>query len=163
MQNVEVSWHHAARPGVPAAEAWVYEKGLPRTRRDPLVEQLGNRLLVATDLSDRSRPVEDRALELAEAAGAHLVVLAVLPSQATGDGSAERRLRARIRLARRRGISVEGRIVAGEPAESILRVAAASGADAIVIGRDQWRGWAGEVCGHVTLHACCPVLLTSVG
>lgn len=31
----------------PADEAWVYEKGLPRIGREPIVNHLGRRILVA--------------------------------------------------------------------------------------------------------------------
>ena len=161
MRDMGASADQAAGVKRRAGEAWVYEKGLPRICREPLVDHLGRRVLLATDLSDASRDVDARAIELAEEAGADLLILAIIRPEASGDGSFQKRLGARVRLARRRGIDAEGRIVAGDPADSILRVAASTGADAIVIGYDQWRGWAsaGCVCGHVILHAPCPVLI----
>jgi nucleotide-binding universal stress UspA family protein len=67
-----------------------------------------------------------------------------------------------VRRARRHGIHAEGEITSGDPADAILRAAAASRADAIIIGDSQWRGWkqAGCVCRHVILHSPCAVLIT---
>jgi Osmosensitive K+ channel histidine kinase len=141
---------------------WVHEKGLSRICPQPLVDHLGQRMLVATDLSDDSGDVDARAIELAEKAGARLLVLAIVSPEAITDDSHQKRLGALVRRARRRGIDAEGRIVSGDPADAILRVATASRADAIIMGDAQWRGWkeAGCVCGHVILHAPCRVLVT---
>lgn len=157
-----------ARPGRPAGrglqhrEVWVHEKGLPHMCPQPLVDHLGQRILVATDLGDDSADVDARAIELAEEAGARLLVLAIVPPEAITDPSYQKRLGALVRRARRRGIDAEGRIVMGDPADAILRAATASRADAVIIGDAQWRGWkdAGCVCGHVILHAPCRVVVT---
>jgi nucleotide-binding universal stress UspA family protein len=152
----------AASRGLQRREVWVHEKGLPHICRQPLVDHLGQRMLVATDLSDDSSDVDARAIELAEMAGARLLVLAIVAPQAITDDSHQKRLDALLGRARRRGIEAEGRIVMGDPADAILRAAIASRAYAIVIGDAQWRGWknAGCVCGHVILHAPCRVLIT---
>ena len=161
MPNMGASEGQAAGVTPRVRETWVHEKGLPRTSRDPLVHHLGRRILLATDLTDASRDVDGRAIELAATARAHLVILAVIPPQAGRDGSHGTRVRALVRRARRRGIQAEGRIRVGDPAETILRVAAATRADAIVIGHDQWRGSAagGCVCGRLVLHAPCRVVI----
>lgn len=143
-------------------EVWVHEKGLPRICPHPLVDHLGHRMLLATDLSGASSDVDARAIELAQAAGAHLLVLAIIPSEASPDAAHRKSLAALVRRARRRGIDADGEITTAEPADAILRVATASQADAIIIGDNQWRGWkdAGYVCGHVILHSPCAVLIT---
>lgn len=143
-----------------SGESWVHEKGLPRVCRDPLAAHLGHRLLLATDLSAASRPAELRAMQLAEEAHATLLILAVVPSSTGADHAAVRRLQARTRLARRRGIAASGRLVVGDPAECILQAAAADGADAIIMGAAQWRPAVGSPCGHVILHSRCPVMVT---
>lgn len=143
-----------------SGESWVHEKGLPRVCREPLSAHLGQRLLVATDLSAASRPAELRAMQLAEETSATLVILAVVPSSTSADHDPVRRLQARTRLARRKGIDASGRLVIGDPAECILQAAAADGADAIIMGAAQWRAAVGSPCGHVILHSRCPVLVT---
>lgn len=162
MRSMETRPGRAAGRGQLRREVWVHEKGLPRICPQPLVDHLGQRILVATDLSDNSADVDARAIEFAEEAGAHLFVLAIVPPGAITDDSPQKRLGALVDGARRRGIEAEGGIVSGDPADAILRAATASRADAIVIGDAQWRGWrdAGCVCGHVILHAPCRVLIT---
>lgn len=161
MRNMGAAGARAVGTGPSLAEAWVHEKGLPRTCWKPLVDHLGHRLLLATDLSEAAHHVEARAIELAERAGASLLILAIHPPGTSLDARSARRLRARIRLARRRGIRAEGSVVMGDPAAAILQVAAATGAHTIVIGADQWRGWppGGCACGHILRHASCPVLV----
>ena len=141
-------------------ESWVHEKGLPRVCLEPLSAHLGQRLLLATDLSAASRPAERRAMQLAEETDARLLILAVVPSSTGADHDAVRRLQARTRLARRRGIDAAGRLVIGDPAECILQAAATDGADAIIMGAAQWRAAGGCPCGHVVLHSRCLVLVT---
>ena len=148
--------------GPPRREVWVHERGLPRICPHPLVDHLGHRMLLATDLSSASYDVDARAIELAQAAGAHLLVLGIIPSEASPDAAHRKRLAALVRRARQQGIDAEGEITAADPADAILRVATASRADAIIIGDNQWRGWrdAGCVSGHVILHSPCAVLIT---
>jgi len=113
------------------------------------------------DLSDASREAEARGIELAETPGARLLILAIVRPETTGNVPQQKRLAALLRLARRRGRQAEGRLLTDRPAESILLVAAATGTDVIVMGCDQWRGWAAgaDASGHVVLHAPCPVLI----
>jgi nucleotide-binding universal stress UspA family protein len=144
-------------------EVWVHEKGLPHVRRAALVDQLGGSLLLATDLSDGSRDANERATQLAEEAGIPLLILAIVPTGSSPDGLFREHLAAVVRLARERGIDAEGSLRVGDPAQTILSVAASIGAGTIVLGDDQWRGSenGGSIIGHVVLHAPCPVLLTS--
>ena len=143
-------------------DAWVYEEGLPRICPHPLLDHLGHQLLLPTDLSSASNDVDARAIDLAQAAGAGLWVVAIIPSETSPVEVQRESLAALVRRARVRGIDAGGEIVSGSPADAILRVATAIRADAIIIGDNQWRGWhdAGGVCGHVVLHARCPVLVT---
>ena len=138
----------------------MHEKGLPRVCHKPLAAHLGQRLLLATDLSAASRPAERRAMQLAEQTDARLVILAVVPSRAA-EHDAVGRLRARVRLARRRGTDASGQLVVGDPGASILQAAVTYAADTIVMGGSHWRGEAGCPCGHVILHSRCPVLVVN--
>jgi nucleotide-binding universal stress UspA family protein len=162
MRSTTTETEQRAGSGPRQPEVWVHEKGLPRICPQPLLDHLGHRMLLATDLSSASDVVHARAIELAQAAGAHLLVLAIIPSEASPDAAHRKRLAALVRRARRQGIDAEGEITSADPADAILRVATASRADAIIIGDDQWRGWkdAGCVCGHVILHSPCAVLIT---
>lgn len=162
MPSTKAGPGRGAGSGPRRREVWVHEKGLPRICPHPLVDHLGHRMLLATDLSSASNDVDARAIELVRAAVAHLLVLAIIPSEASPDAAHRKSLAALVRRARRQGIDAEGEITAADPADAILRVATASRADAIIIGDNQWRGWkdAGCVCGHVILHSPCAVLIT---
>lgn len=82
-------WLKPATPrGVGARE------GLPRICPHPLVDHVGRRILLATDLSIASHDIDARAIELAQAAGAHLLVLAIIPSEASPDAAHRKRLAA---------------------------------------------------------------------
>jgi len=161
MGKVGTSADQATGSGYSEGGTWVYEKGLPRVHRGLPIDSLGRRILLATDLSDASREAEARGIELAETPGARLLILAIVRPETTGNVPQQKRLAALLRLARRRGMQAEGRLLTDRPAESILLVAAATGTDVIVMGRDQWRGWAAgaDASGHVVLHAPCPVLI----
>ena len=143
-------------------EVWVHEKGLPRVGPRRMLDHLGHRMLLATDLTSASSDVHARAIQVAKAAGAHLRVLAIIPPGARPDASHRRRLGALVRRARRQGVDTRGEIVSGAPADAILRMAVEGPVDTIIIGDSQWRDWrhAGCVCGHVLLHSPCAVLVT---
>jgi nucleotide-binding universal stress UspA family protein len=140
-------------------EWWVYEKGLPHSSRGSLFAQLGNRLMVATDLTEVSRSAEERAMQVAARTGARLAIVAVVAA-GSAEADAARRLAARIRLARRHGVHATGRIVSGDPGECVCDAARAINADAI-IAPDEWRSAPGGGCGcgHIIRHAPCPVLI----
>lgn len=162
MSTPQVTQIRKAPPRNRRRESWAYEKGLPRICRAPLQDRLGRTILVATDLGDASHEVEARAMELAAQVGARLIVLAVpLPTTAAQE-ALEKRLETLLVVARQRGVDAEGRLVTGDPAETILHVAAASHATSIIIGHQQWPASTGGecICGHLTLHAACPVLIT---
>jgi nucleotide-binding universal stress UspA family protein len=130
------------------------------------------RVLLGTDLSDASSLATERALEVAEALGAALLVVSVIdPGRRGVDGlrvDQERRIReARIaevvRRARQRRIAAEFLIWTGDPGDSILEAAAAESADLIIVGSHGRRGLGrallGSVSDHVVRNAACPVMV----
>lgn len=145
-------------------DVWVYEEGLPHVCRKPLVEHIGHGLIVlASDLTEASRPISERAIGLAQAAGARLLV-AGLPSAEEGAPAAmEARLGEIVRLARSESVAAEGQLLHQDPAEALIDLAAAKQADMIVTGRDTSCGGSrvGSLCGHLVLHAPCRVLVIS--
>jgi nucleotide-binding universal stress UspA family protein len=143
-------------------ETWVHEKGLPRVCREPSVSHLGQRLLVATDLTEASRPAEEQAMQIAEETGARLVILAVAATAGDDRDTPARRLAQRIRSARKRGIDVAGQVAVGDPGQRVVEAAVAIGADAIIISPRQWERprEPGCPCGHIIRHAPCTVLIT---
>lgn len=142
-------------------EVWVREKGLPRLCHRSLSDRLGRRMLLATDLTGDSSRAEARAVELAEAAGADLLVLGIIPSGEVSDGSHSARLATLVDHARGRGLRAQGRIATSDPAGAILHAARSTSASSIVMADGAWRDWkdAGCVCGHVTVHSSCTVLI----
>jgi len=136
------------------------------------------RILHATDFSRASAPAFAKAVELAKRAGARLLLLHVLvpPSPFLGDAllssyleleararaAAERQLAAVATKARRAGVRVETELIAGGPAEQILRRAGRWHADLIVIGTHGRSGLArafmGSVAERVLQRSTHPVL-----
>ena len=155
----------ATGPVERGGDAWVHEKGLPTVLRGSLVDQLRGRLLLATDLSDESREANARAMQLAEDTGLPLLILGIDPSGSSSDRRSRRRLSdqlaALVTVAQERAINAEGRLMAGDPALTILRASSSTGIGAIVMGHGQWRGAAAtkSISGHVVFHGTKPVLL----
>jgi nucleotide-binding universal stress UspA family protein len=136
------------------------------------------RIFHATDFSDASRPALAKALELAKQDRAELLLLHVLvppspflgnklPSsyldlQARARRDAERRLAAAVDRANEGGVRVQAKLIAGAPAEEILRVARRWHPDLIVIGTRGRTGlgriFMGSVAERVLQRASCPVL-----
>jgi nucleotide-binding universal stress UspA family protein len=145
-------------------EAWVHEKGLPHRRHGSLLADIGRRLLLATDLTPASRDAETRAIELAERIPrARLLVVAVVRPGTEDGGTAADAVRRLVARARERGIDAAGGVCSGEPGHVIVEVAAASCADAIIVGGDAWTSpeAATCTCGHVIRHASCRVLVVN--
>lgn len=135
-------------------------------------------LLYATDLSRASRPAFAKALELAKADRARLILLHVLmpPSPFLGEElpasyvelqvrarrEVERRLAALVAQAKKAGVRVEAQLTEGVPSEEILRAARRQRADLIVIGTHGRTGlgriFMGSVAERVLLRATAPVL-----
>ncbi|MBV9918600.1 MAG: universal stress protein [Solirubrobacterales bacterium] len=106
-----------------------------------------NAIIVAYDESDISKRALDRAVELAQAFGAELVVTSVAPilEPASGRGAGgidpvdppekhvEELRRARTTL-EARGVNAHYQAAIGEPAEAIVELASSRGAGMIVVG-----------------------------
>jgi universal stress protein A len=136
------------------------------------------RILHATDFSSASRPAFAKTLELAKQDRAQLFLLHVLvpPSPFLGDRlpasylelqararrDAERRLAAAVLRARKTGVRVRATLIAGAPAEEIVRESRRCRADLIVIGTHGRTGlgrvFMGSVAERVLQRAPCPVL-----
>lgn len=100
-------------------------------------------ILLATDFSPSADQAWQVASQLARATGARLIVLHVIPPEIAGYEAvlqglpvAEYRRQAERAMSRYQAadLPVEKRLVEGPPAETILRVAADTGADCIVLG-----------------------------
>jgi universal stress protein A len=136
------------------------------------------RILHATDFSSASRPAFAAAFEWAKQNGAELLLLHVLvpPSpflgnrlpasylelQAHARRDAERRLAAAVKQAGKIRVRVRAKLIAGAPAEEIVREARRSRSDLIVIGTHGrtglGRAFMGSVAERVVQLASCPVL-----
>jgi nucleotide-binding universal stress UspA family protein len=144
-------------------ELRIGEKGLPRHRAGTLAATLGPRLLLATDLTDASRPAEDRALQLLADGRRWLTVLAVLPPGRTSDAALVRARVARlVDAARRASGAAEGSIVVTDHAgRAIVAAATERRPDAIILADAAGCRGAAEspLCGYVLTHSPCPVLV----
>jgi nucleotide-binding universal stress UspA family protein len=132
-----------------------------------------HRILYPTDFSEHSGYAFALACALAEAQGADLVVLHVVPPIDThGEvlaqpwpGGFYEDLRDRLKQLQApegSGISVDHWLEEGDPASEIVRVAATVGADLIVLGTHGRTGvhrlLMGSVAEQVVRRAACPVL-----
>jgi nucleotide-binding universal stress UspA family protein len=137
------------------------------------------RILHPTDFSRASAPARRRAVALARACRAPLVLLHVMtpPSPFIGEGtppssyadllilarrSARRRLAAALARVRRESVRAQGIFVEGLPADEILRAARRARADLIVMGTHGRTGvsrvFMGSVAERVVRESRCPVL-----
>jgi nucleotide-binding universal stress UspA family protein len=135
-------------------------------------------IVCATDFSAASRGALAQAVAFAQRARARLAVIHVLmpPSpfasgepprswvelEAAARRDAERRLDAAVAAARRAGLTAEGKLIEGIPAESIANAARRIGAQLVVIGTHGRSGlgrlFMGSVASGVLHLASCPVL-----
>ena len=136
---------------------------------------MSQRIVVGTDGSDNSVAALRWALEEARLRAAVVDVVytweyppvidplgvSMLPSADDMNASAERLLKEVIRKVDFMGAVVTTRVVRGAPATALI--AAAKGADLLVIGRRGHGGFMGLLLGsvaqQVTHHAPCPVVL----
>lgn len=125
-----------------------------------------DRILVPTDGSDVAATAAARAVDLAAAVGADLLVLHVIDAEAIGfvepsdldldevrtslRREGERATDAVAELAREGGVPVETAVRVGVPAETIRRVAVETGADLVVMGTHGRGGVGRFVLGSVT-------------
>lgn len=141
------------------------------------------RILHATDFSPASRPAFRRAVALARACRAALVLVHVMtpPSPFISEGAspqsyldllvlarrgAKRRLAAVLGRARRAGVRAQAVFAEGLPADEILRAARRAHADLIVTGTHGRTGlsraFMGSVAERVVRESRCPVLTERV-
>ena len=141
--------------------------------------RLFRRILVATDFSAGSRVAFDRAVVLARAAGAPLVIAHVLApvGPVPGDGAfpglyeqmasairadGSKKLEALVSRARRARVRTKGALLEGAPHDALVRSARRHGADLIVMGTHGRTGirriLLGSVASRVVATAPCPVL-----
>jgi nucleotide-binding universal stress UspA family protein len=117
-------------------------------------------IVVATDLSETSRPALRTAARLAPLAGASLHVLYVAESPGADD---ETRLLEHFREAAPDAADPESvRVTFGQPAPAIVEHAIESSADAIILGahrRQNSRGPLGSTARRVVRTALCPCLV----
>jgi nucleotide-binding universal stress UspA family protein len=141
------------------------------TQSDPAWQKgLPKRILLATDLSSRCDRAQDRAARLAESWGATLHLLNVIPGEAPPETPSRRHGGSEAVQAAERHIRADlgdtlGEVVIehGEPAEAILRQAAALDCQLIVTGvaRDEMMGRAavGRIVEHLVRASPVPVLV----
>jgi len=138
------------------------------------------RVLIATDTGPASAGAERAALELAERAGASLIVVSVIdPSRLRLPGGLfhtrvdqvrEQRLTGIKRLvdeARQRGVAAQFLIWEGEPGPSVNEAAEAEEADVVIVGSHDrgpvGRRLLGSVSSYVVDHATRPVIVIRPG
>lgn len=135
------------------------------------------RILFASDLAPSSQAAFDAALDVAARCGAELTILHVfeygksVPDKRIGDGGelkrlhdeAARRLDAQVERAQSAGVTCEGILDSGSPAEVILETIGTSRAELVVVGTNALRGIERLVFGSdaevVLRKAECPVLV----
>jgi nucleotide-binding universal stress UspA family protein len=134
-------------------------------------------ILVATDFSAPSAAAWKRALSLARASGARLLVVHVVPSLAQAQtvrwayreleaemlADARRRLKRLVGQAGKAGVRAGSLLLSGAPVhEAVRRAARAKKADLIVVGTHGRTGLGGALIGSVAARivatAPCPVL-----
>ena len=140
----------------------------------PPAAQVGwDKILLATDASPLSKGAEDRALDLAQAYGSELLVLAVLEFSAQIYGQApvtqewremlEKQVEEIVARAQSLNIVATGRVVEGTPYEVISTLAQKEKINLIVMGSHGRTGLKRLLMGRVTErvigHAPCPVLV----
>jgi universal stress protein A len=138
------------------------------------------KVMMASDFSSASRAAFSRAVELAKANRATLLVMHAvalppptlggeyLPPQAwdrieaASRAAAQRQVAGLLARARRAGVRAAGVIMAGSPYEVIARAARAKRADVLVLGTHGRTGlsrfFLGSVAARVLATAPCPVL-----
>ena len=138
------------------------------------------KVMMASDFSSASRAAFARAVELAKANRASLVVMhaVTLPPPTLGGeyippqtwdrieaatrASAKKQIGTLVTKAKRAGVRATGLIVAGSPYEVIVRAARSKRAGVLVLGTHGRTGLSrfllGSVAGRVLASAPCPVL-----
>ncbi|MEM9725396.1 MAG: universal stress protein [Pseudomonadota bacterium] len=131
------------------------------------------KLLVASDLSERSERAVQRAVQLASAHGAALTALSVVDNDLPADMAEAHERSAAASLGQLKGrlsqadgpIEIDIRVERGDPLTQIHAVAAEIGAELIVLGVHRQRPWmdllVGSTMERLVRGASQPVLLAS--
>jgi nucleotide-binding universal stress UspA family protein len=176
-----VARRETARPGAGTAYA---NTAVPREDPMTAIRRI-RRIVHATDFSPASRPAFVRAVDLARANRAELVVLHVMtpPVLYTADGyalpdtydrlltdarsAAKSQLDRVVAQAKGAGVRARGLLLEGVAPERIVRGARSARADLLVIGTHGRTGLArlflGSVASRVIATASCPVLSVRAG
>ena len=134
------------------------------------------RIVVGTDLSQRSSGAVSLAAEMAEAMGATVHLVTACPQQAVGMGpemmvvpdhgelldSTRTDLDSAAADLRKRGLDVEVHVSVGEASDALCRVAETVEADLIIVGNKRMSGASrllGSVPNRVAHKAPCSVLI----
>lgn len=142
-----------------ASKAGRAEGGLQMTYRS---------LLVGVDGSAASARAVERAVDLARVAGAQLVVVgveeprppfAIGPAGWPGPVDLQQAVGAAVARARRAGVGADGMVLAGYPAEVIVRVSAERSCDLVVVGASASTNGSGRTADKVADLATCAVLV----
>ncbi|HZP42147.1 MAG TPA: universal stress protein [Candidatus Binatia bacterium] len=164
----------AGGPSERQLEVWeAFARDVIREQRRDVADRIA-RIVVPTDFSVCSMRALQRAEALAQRLGAEVVLVHVDPSVVLGSEVAPARQDAVRReldgiaaVLGTRGVRARGVVRAGAPAEEILAVAMAEGADLIVMGTHGRTGLAhallGSVAEDVVRRALCPVLTVRDG
>ncbi|MGA2122611.1 MAG: universal stress protein [Methanoregula sp.] len=141
-----------------------------------MTNRLFEKILIATDGSDRNRAAVEEALQIGRVCGSAVFAAYVIDLSAFESASADVVIRdtwvviqreaeaslARVR-ARAGGVNLETVTLEGKPAAEIVRFAAENGIDLIVIGTQGKRGFErlllGSVAEQVVRLAPCKVLV----
>ncbi len=119
-------------------------------------------ILLPADLKPHSLRAAQYAVSIAEEANAKLTMLHVLEQQYESEGWIMSRMQQLVAEDAALWCTPEFRIAGGDPADAILRTAAESNADLIVLGVTHHRplvdhnNW--SIASKVVTHAACPVL-----
>lgn len=140
------------------------------------------KILIALDDSSHSQRALDFVTRVRWPAGSRMTVMSVVQPLASAIAAAyepagalpaglDEELRRRLQdvvskaehTLRESGLSTEGRVVTGDPRETVVEAARTDRSDLIVVGSHGRTGlaklWLGSVSSHVVTHAPCSVLV----
>ena len=128
-------------------------------------------ILAGTDGSKRAEEAVGRAAQLASVSGAALDVAYVIDTKRPHDPEVEPTAEAALQraeaIASKEGVAATSKVVAGDPAEVLVKEAADHTADLICVGPDGGllgrTVHAGRVAAHVLRHAPCSVMVGREG
>ncbi|MGH9296758.1 MAG: universal stress protein, partial [Acidimicrobiales bacterium] len=127
--------------------------------RDSIFAAMAKKILVGTDGSPTASRAVDRAVEVAQASGAEMTIMAVGPRD-----EAERVVASEASRHASSGISIDSSTASGEASRALVDRAKAGGYDMLVVGNRGMTGIArfmrlGSVPNRVTHHLPCTLLI----